>query len=103
MKTAKTREFDAARFLKDEATIAEYLAVTLETPDPELFLRALGHVARARGMAQLAKDSGVGRESLYKLFAECKKPQFETILKITRALGLAMDFRPAKTVRPRPS
>lgn len=90
----EVREFDASRYLDSEETIAEYLAVSVEDPNPAVFLRALGNVARARGMAQLAKDTGLGRESLYKVFTPGKKPQFATILKIMRALGVKLDVRP---------
>lgn len=72
--------FDAARYLKDEAAIAEYMTAVLETDDPDLLLLALGDVARARGMAQVAKDSGLGRESLYKALAPGAKPRFDTIV-----------------------
>ncbi len=63
----KLLPFDAARYLTDDAAIAEYMTAILETDDSELLLLALGDVARARGMAQVAKDSGLGRESLYKV------------------------------------
>ena len=88
------REFDVARYLDSEEAIAEYLAVSVEDPNPAVFLRALGNVARARGMTQLAKDTGLGRESLYKVFAAGKKPQFATILKIMRALGVKLAVQP---------
>ena len=61
----KTATFDAADYLNDEETIAEYLTAALEDPNPDVFLAAIRDVARARGMAQLAKDAGLGRESLY--------------------------------------
>jgi len=59
--------FDAADYLDDEETIAEYITAALEDPNPDVFLTAVRDVARARGMTQLAKDTGLGRESLYKL------------------------------------
>lgn len=90
------REFDAARYLDDEETMAEYLAACLDDPNPDVFLAALGDVAKARGIAQLAKDTGLGRESLYKTFAAGKKPHFETILKITKALGVPLSIKPTK-------
>ena len=91
------REFDAARYLDNEEVIAEYLAVCLEDPDPEVFLAALGDVAKARGIAKLAKDTGLGRESLYKTFSPGTKPRFETILKITKALGVPISIKPCET------
>jgi probable addiction module antidote protein len=86
----KITKFDVTDHLDNEEVIAEYLAVALEDSDPNVFLVALGDVAKARGMAQLAKDSGLSRESLYKTLAPGAKPRFETIMKITKALGVPM-------------
>lgn len=86
--------FDAARYLNDEEAIAEYMSAVLETENPDLFLLALGDVARARGMAQVAKDSGLGRESLYKALAPGAKPRFDTIIKVARALGVRLSAQP---------
>lgn len=88
-KTArKLVAFDAARYLDDDAAIAEYMTAVLETNDPDLLLLALGDVARAKGMAQVAKDAGLGRESLYKALTPGAKPRFDTVLKVARALGV---------------
>ena len=87
--------FDAARYLTDDVAVAEYMTAILETDDPDLLLLALGDVARARGMAQVAKDSGLGRESLYKALAPGAKPRFDTVLKVARALGVRLAARPA--------
>ena len=84
----KLLPFDAARYLTDDVAVAEYMTAVLETDDPDLLLRALGDVTRARGIAQIAKDSGLGRESLYKAFAPGAKPRFETVMKVARALGV---------------
>jgi probable addiction module antidote protein len=86
----KTRlvPLDAARYLENDAAIAEYMSVVLEADDPDLLLLALGDVARARGMAQVARDAGLGRESLYKALAPGAKPRFETVMKVARALGV---------------
>lgn len=84
----KLLPFDAARYLTDDEAIAEYLTAALETSDPDLLLVALCDVARARGMAQVAKDTGLGRESLYKALAPGAKPRFDTVLKVARALGV---------------
>jgi probable addiction module antidote protein len=86
----KLLPFDAARYLTDDAAIAEYMTAVLEADDPDLLLLALGDVARARGMAQVAKGSGLGRESLYKALAPGAKPRFDTVLKIARALGIRL-------------
>ncbi len=82
--------FDAARYLTDDAAVAEYMTAILETDDPDLLLLALGDVARARGMAQVAKDSGLGRESLYKALSAEGNPEFATVLKVIHALGLKL-------------
>jgi probable addiction module antidote protein len=86
----KLAPFDAADYLTDEETIAEYLNAASENPDPDLFLVAVRDVARARGMTQLAKDTGPGRESLYEARAPGAQPRFDTITKIMHALGLKL-------------
>ena len=90
----KTATFDAADYLNDEETIAEYLTAALEDPNPDVFLAAVRDVARARGMAQLAKDAGLGRESLYKALAPGAKPRYDTILKLLHALGVKISATP---------
>ncbi|MDR2727281.1 MAG: putative addiction module antidote protein [Deltaproteobacteria bacterium] len=70
----KITKFDVTDHLDNEDVIAEYLAAAMEDPDPDIFLAALGDVAKARGMAQLAKDSGLGRESLYKTLTPAEFP-----------------------------
>jgi probable addiction module antidote protein len=87
--------FDAARYLNDDDAIAEYMTAVLETNDPDLLLLALSDVARAKGMAQVAKDAGLGRESLYKALAPGAKPRFETVIKVARALGVKFTAQPA--------
>ncbi len=78
----------------DDAAIAEYMTAVLEQDDPELLL-ALSDIARARGMAQVAKDAGLGRESLYKALAPGAKPRFDTVVKVARALGIRLSARVA--------
>lgn len=92
---SKLVPFDAARYLTDDAAIAEYMTTVLETGDSDLLLLALGDIARARGMAQVAKDAGLGRESLYKALAPGAKPRFDTVLKVARALGVRLTAEPA--------
>jgi probable addiction module antidote protein len=84
----KTIPFDIVEHLDSEEAIQEYFSQVLEDGDSEEIIRALGHIARARGMAALAAKTGLGRESLYKTFAPGAKPRFDTILKVIRALGL---------------
>ena len=86
----KLLPFDAARYLTDDAAIAEYMTAVLETDDTDLLVLALGDVARTRGMARVAKDAGLGRESLYKALAPGAKPRFDTVLKVARALGVRL-------------
>jgi probable addiction module antidote protein len=92
---AKLLPFDAARYLTDDEAIAEYMTTVLDTEDTELFLLALSDVARAKGMEQVAKDAGLGRESLYKALAPGAKPRLETILKVAHALGVKFSSYPA--------
>ncbi|WP_235896518.1 addiction module antidote protein [Oceanidesulfovibrio marinus] len=91
--------FDAAEYLDNDEVMAEYLTAAMKDPNPDVFLAALSDVARARGIAQLAKDTGLGRESLYKTLAPGAKPRFETIVKITRALGLPLAVQRAGMAR----
>jgi probable addiction module antidote protein len=88
--------FDAAKYLTDDEAVAEYMNAVLEAEDPDLLLLALGDVARARGMAQVAKDAGLGRESLYKALAPGAKPRFDTVLKVARALGVRLTAHPVE-------
>lgn len=94
---AKLVSFDAARYLTDDAAIAEYMNSVLETGDTDLLLLALSDVARARGMAQVAKDAGLGRESLYKALTPGAKPRFDTVVKVAKALGVRLTVEPAST------
>ena len=86
--------FDITRYLTSDAAIADYINIVLEYDDPDFLLLALGDVARVRGMAQVAKDAGLGRESLYKALAPGAKPRFDTIMKVARALGLRLTAQP---------
>lgn len=91
----KLHAFDAARYLNSEEAIAEYMAAVMETGDLDLLLVALGDIAKAKGMAQVAKDSGLGRESLYKALAPGAKPRFDTVMKVALALGIKFTVEPA--------
>lgn len=86
--------FDAADYLDSDEVIAEYLNVALASEHPDLFLQAIADVAKARGMAQLARDTGLGRESLYKALAPGAKPRYDTVLKLIRALGVELHTSP---------
>ncbi len=87
--------FDAADYLDDDETIAAYLSAALEENDPDAFLCAIKTVARARGMTQLAKDTGLGRESLYKALAPGAKPRYDTLMKVVYALGVTLQAKAA--------
>ena len=93
MRTLKP--FDAADYLGDDATIAELLTVALKDENPDVFLAALAAVAKARGMTQVARDSGMGRESLYKALAPGAKPRYDTVLKLVDALGVKLVVQPS--------
>lgn len=94
--------FDAAAYLDNDAVIAEYLTAAAEDPNPEVFLAALGDVAKARGMARIAKESGLGRESLYKALGAGAHPRYETVSAVLRALGvkLAVIANPSDSLVP---
>ncbi len=90
-----TRPFDVVDYLDSEETIAEYLNAVLEENNPELLLAAIGDVARARGIAKLAEDAGLSRESLYKTLRPGAKPRYETVMKILSALRVKLHAVPA--------
>lgn len=87
--------FDAADYLIDEASIAEFVSAALENGDPDVFLQALRTAARAKGMTNLAKASGLGRESLYKALAPGAKPRYDTMLRLVQALGIRLQAKVA--------
>ena len=89
------RPFDAADYLDSDEAIAAYLNAALEDENPDLFLVAVKDVARARGMTQLAKDTGLGRESLYKALTPGAKPRYDTVLRVVRALGVTLHATPS--------
>ena len=84
----KVTKFDASDYLDSEEAIAEYLTAALEDKNPDVFLAAISDVAKTRGMASIAKNTGLGRESLYKALAPGAKPRYETILKVLHSLGV---------------
>ena len=94
---AKTFPYDSAEYLEDDQAIAEYLEeamkIATEDSDPSFLAQALGTVARARGMSQIAKDAGLSRESLYKALGSEGNPEFGTVLKVLQALGLKLSIK----------
>ena len=88
----KFSRYDTADYLKSEEDMVDYIEATLEEADddPALIAAALGNIARARGMGQLAKDTGLTREGLYKALSEEGNPSLGTVMKVMRALGLRL-------------
>mgnify|MGYP006269350215 FL=1 len=87
-------EFDITLYLDSDEAIAEYLNAVIEEGDSSLLAAALGDIARARGMAEIAQESGITREALYKALKPNAKPRFETINKVCNALGVRMHVEP---------
>lgn len=94
---SSTTRFEAADYLDTEERQVAYITAALETGDADFVRDALGLVARARGMGEIAKNAGLNRESLYKALGETGNPEFGTVMRIVRALGLTLSARPAAT------
>ncbi len=90
MPKTETHPWDITRYLDSDEAIAAYLDAVLEEDDSAFLAAALGDVARAKGMTQIARETGLGRESLYKALSESGNPEFGTVLKVMRALGLKL-------------
>ncbi len=90
MAKTQTQTWDAANHLETREDMAAYLEAALEDGDPALIAAALGDIARSRGMTQISRDTGLGRESLYKALSVEGNPEFATILKVFQALGLRL-------------
>ena len=86
----KLTPFDAADYLEDETDITAYVNLALEDGDPALLLAVLGDAARARGMTQVAEQSGLTREALYKALRPTSRPQFATVTRVCRTLGIKL-------------
>jgi probable addiction module antidote protein len=92
---ARVTEYDASAYLVDDEVVAEYLTAALEDPNPDVFLVAVGNVAKARGMSAIAESSGLGRESLYKALTPGAKPRYDTVLKVLQSLGVKISVSAA--------
>jgi len=90
----KAKKFDIAEYLDDDEVINEYLNTVLEEGDSNDIQVALGHIAKAIGMSKIAEQTGMSRPSLYKALSENAKPQFDTILKVLRAIGGNLKLKP---------
>jgi len=97
--TPKTTRFDAADHLDSEERQVAYITAALETGDADFVRDALGVVAKARGMGEIAKSAGLNRESLYKALGATGNPEFATVMRIVRALGLTLSARRLTTMR----
>lgn len=90
-----TTKFDIAEYIDDEEMVKEYLNTVLEEGDTQEIIVALGHIAKAIGMTQIAQQTGLSRPSLYKALSNNSKPQFDTILKVIRAIGENFNLKPS--------
>lgn len=86
----KLRDFDPATYLADDETIAHYLAEAAQEDDPDAFLQALGDVARARGIGEIAKETGLARTNLYRVLAPGSNPSYHTLRRVMDALGVSL-------------
>jgi probable addiction module antidote protein len=96
----KTKPFDAAEYLDDAASQAELLSEALRTGDIGIITAALGLVARARGMSQLASETGITRSALYAALKEGGNPTLDSVLRVLRALGVSLEAKPVRETRP---
>jgi probable addiction module antidote protein len=90
MAKTRTRPWDPAEYLETDEDMAAYLEAALQEGDAALVAAALGDIARAKGITQIARETGLGRESLYKALSAEGNPEFATVLKVVRALGLRL-------------
>jgi probable addiction module antidote protein len=90
----ETRPYDTAEYLDSQEAVAAYIDAVLDDGDPALIAQALGTVARARGMSQIARDTGLSRESLYRALSAEGNPEFGTVLRVLKALGLRLMTAP---------
>lgn len=96
--TLRTKPWDPAEHLDSEEAVIAYIEAALEDGDPSLVAAALGDVARARGMSQLARDTGLSRESLYRALSAEGNPEFSTVLRVMKALGLRFSAQPVREI-----
>lgn len=93
----ETSKFDIADYLDSNEMIAEYLNSVLEEGDNSDVIAAIGHIAKSIGMTKIAEETGLSRPSLYKALSDCAKPQFETIMKVLKAIGGQIRINPITT------
>jgi probable addiction module antidote protein len=97
MPKTMTRPWDPVEHFTTEEDMAAYLEAALQVGDPALIAAALGDIARAKGMSQIARDAGLGRESLYKALSAEGNPEFATIMKVISVLGLQLHVSPSRS------
>ena len=98
--TLKTARWDASEFLDSDEAIAAYLNAAFEDGDPGYIAAAIGHVAKAKGMSQIARQTGLTRENLYRALGDGGNPELSTMTKVMRALGMRIQVAPANPSRP---
>jgi probable addiction module antidote protein len=90
IKVSELSEFDPSKYLDDDEAVADYIRLAIEDGDPGLLAAALGDVARARGMTQVAQSAGLTREALYKALRADASPRFDTIQRVCKAIGVKL-------------
>lgn len=93
----KLTDFDLSEYLDSPEAIAEYMSQVIVDGDQDELLRAIGYIAKAKGMSQISKETGLGRESLYKAFQEGSEPKFSTISKVLKAMDLGLNIQKLQT------
>jgi probable addiction module antidote protein len=96
----KTTRWDASEFLDSDAAIAAYLNAAFEEGDPGFIAASIGNVAKAKGMSQIARETGLSRENLYRALGDGGNPELSTMTKVIRALGMRIQITPATPARP---
>jgi probable addiction module antidote protein len=99
IKASELRTFDPAEYLDSDEAVAEYLTSILEENDPEMLAVALGDIARARGMSDIARSTGLAREALYKALRPGAQPRFDTVSRVCAALGVKLVAEPMRSPR----
>jgi probable addiction module antidote protein len=95
----KTTRWDASEFLDSDEAIAAYLNAAFEDGDPGFIAASIGHVAKAKGMSQIARETGLSRESLYRALSDEGNPELSTMTKVMQALGMRIQIAPAAPAR----
>jgi probable addiction module antidote protein len=96
----KTTRWDASEFLDSDEAIAAYLNAAFEDGDPGFIAASIGHVAKAKGMSQIARETGLSRENLYRALGDGGNPELSTMTKVMRALGMRIQIAPVAPARP---